>query len=77
MILPFMLHPPIKEQFHQFILQQWLLVFLQESVNSSKDDFKEFVDTLIVALREMERDKETAVVPIRLVEAVPVPTERL
>jgi len=53
------------------------LVFLQESVNSSKDDFKEFVDTLIVALREMERDKETAVVPIRLVEAVPVPTERL
>jgi len=42
-----------------------------------KDDFKEFVDTLIVALREMERDKETAVVPIRLVEAVPVPTERL
>ena len=42
-----------------------------------KDDFKEFVDTLLVALREMERDEETAVVPIRLVEAVPVPAERL
>jgi hypothetical protein len=35
------------------------------------------VDTLLVALREMERDDESAVVPIRLVEAAPVPVERL
>ena len=42
-----------------------------------REDFKEFVDCLLVALKEMERDDESAVVPIRLVEAVPVPTERL
>jgi len=42
-----------------------------------KDDFKEFVECLLVALREMERDDDTTVVPIRLVEAVPVPAERL
>ena len=42
-----------------------------------KEDFKDFVDCLLVALREMERDEKTAVVPIRLVEAVPVPAERL
>jgi hypothetical protein len=42
-----------------------------------KEDFKEFVDCLLVALREMERDEESAVVPIRLVEAVSVPAERL
>jgi len=47
------------------------------SVNSPNDDFKDFVDCLLVALREMERDEKTAVVPIRLVEAVPVPAERL
>ena len=42
-----------------------------------REDFKDFVDCLLVALREMERDEKTAVVPIRLVEAVPVPAERL
>ena len=46
-------------------------------VNRCKDDFKEFVDCLLVALREMERDEESAVVPIRLVEAAPVPAERV
>jgi hypothetical protein len=42
-----------------------------------REDFKEFVDCLLVALREMERDEEGAVVPIRLVEPVPIPAERL
>ena len=30
-------------------------MFLHESVNSPNDDFKEFVDTLIVALRTIEK----------------------
>lgn len=53
------------------------MYFVKMSVNTLNDDFKDFVDCLLVALREMERDEETAVVPIRLVEAAPVPAERL
>ena len=47
------------------------------SFNSDNDDFREFVDTLLIALREMERDGDDVVHPMRLVEAVPVPAERL
>jgi hypothetical protein len=42
-----------------------------------KDDFEEFVNTLLVALREMERDGEEPVAQLRVLEAVPVHAERL
>ena len=42
-----------------------------------REDFKEFVDCLLVALREMERDGDEPVTPLRVLEVVPIPAERL
>ena len=42
-----------------------------------KEDFKEFVDTLLIALREMEREGDETVTRLRVLEAVPVCEDRL
>ena len=44
-----------------------------------KDDFKEFVDTLTVALRQMERDSSPIrhIHPVVLTESAPAPSESL